>query len=229
MLRALTIPLVAVTLAGCAGPTEPAGSLSGVWKLDAAGGAPAPSEMTLIELGSAVTGTGSAMGVDVPMPISIQGTYTPASGVARLNLTYLNGGGITADYTASLEPSGLLAGTAVFHGITTNGPVSVSMSFFRGTGLEGTATRGPIMPVCRVGVPCDAPFSAWFTVQQQSRLVARFHSDSAGGYEVLLAPGQYTIVPDSTAPVFPRGQSRPATVGPVGLTHLDLQFDTGIR
>ena len=97
------------------------------------------------------------------------------------------------------------------------------------TGLEGTVRRGPVTPVCRVGVPCDAPFAASFSVMQVQRVVARFQSDSIGRYRVLLAPGVYDIVPDSTAPVFPRGQKRVATVGPSGLTHLDLEFDTGIR
>ena len=97
------------------------------------------------------------------------------------------------------------------------------------TGLVGTVTRGPITPVCRVGVPCDAPFAASFTVTRQTLVVAHFQSDSAGHYEVLLAPGAYTVTPDSGSPVFPKGQAKVATVGPVGLTRLDLQFDTGIR
>ena len=97
------------------------------------------------------------------------------------------------------------------------------------TGLEGTVTRGPVTPVCQVGVPCYAPFSAAFTVTQQQRVVASFRSDSAGRYQVLLAPGAYMVAPDSGAPVWPKGQVRSVTVGSVGLTHLDLQFDTGIR
>jgi len=97
------------------------------------------------------------------------------------------------------------------------------------SGLEGTVRRGPITPVCQVDVPCDAPFSAYFEVLQGSRLVTRFQSDSAGNYRVFLAPGTYTIFPDSGAPIFPQGQTRDVAVGPVGLTHLNLEFDTGIR
>ncbi len=97
------------------------------------------------------------------------------------------------------------------------------------TGLVGTVTRGPITPVCRVGVTCDAPFAASFTVMRGQVAVARFQSDTAGRYEVLLSPGAYTVTPDSGSPVFPNGQAKAATVGPVGLTRLDLQFDTGIR
>ena len=97
------------------------------------------------------------------------------------------------------------------------------------TGLVGTVRRGPITPVCQVGVPCDAPFSAGFEVLLGQIAVARFQSDSAGRYQVLLAPGTYVVVPDSSAPIFPKGQTRQVNVGPVGLTQLDLEFDTGIR
>jgi len=97
------------------------------------------------------------------------------------------------------------------------------------TGLEGTVVRGPIQPVCRVGQPCDAPFSAGFQVWQQQRHVAVFRSDSAGHYQVQLNPGAYTVVADSGAPIWPRGQSRMVTVGPTGFTHVDLTFDTGTR
>lgn len=103
---------------------------------------------------------------------------------------------------------------------------------FRGdgtTGLVGTVRRGPITPVCQVGVPCDAPFSAGFEVLLGQIAVTRFQSDSAGRYQVLLAPGTYVVVPDPNAPIFPKGQTRQVTVGPVGMTPLDLEFDTGIR
>jgi hypothetical protein len=99
----------------------------------------------------------------------------------------------------------------------------------QGTGLEGMVRHGPVQPVCRVGQPCDAPFSAAFQVWQQQQLVTKFQSDSTGHYRVLLAPGAYTIVPDSGAPIWPRRQAHDVTVGSVGVTHLDLNFDTGVR
>ncbi|MGH7531718.1 MAG: hypothetical protein ACREL4_00385 [Gemmatimonadales bacterium] len=97
------------------------------------------------------------------------------------------------------------------------------------TGLEGSVLRGPIQPVCRVGEPCDAPFSTTLQARQGQQLVARFRSDSAGHYQVLLAPGAYTITADSGAPIWPSQQPHDVTVGPVGLTQADLTFDTGIR
>ena len=111
----------------------------------------------------------------------------------------------------------------------TNQPSDILLAQGQGTGLEGMVRRGPIQPVCRAGEPCDAPFSAAFQVWQQQQLVTKFRSDSTGHYRVLLAPGAYTIVADSGAPIWPARQAHDVKVGSVGLTHLDLDFDTGIR
>jgi hypothetical protein len=98
------------------------------------------------------------------------------------------------------------------------------------TGLTGTVVRGPITPVCRIDVPCEAPFSAGFTVEQNGRRVAAFRSDAAGQFTVWLDPGAYSVVPDADAPVIaPRSQSKRVTVGDTGLTTVRLTFDTGIR
>jgi hypothetical protein len=99
-----------------------------------------------------------------------------------------------------------------------------------GTGLEGTVRIGPITPTCSVNVPCDAPFSAEFEVRSGGSVAGRFHSDSAGRFLILLDPGEYTVVPDSSAHLFPGiDQTRDVTVGAVGRTHLQLLLDTGIR
>jgi hypothetical protein len=96
--------------------------------------------------------------------------------------------------------------------------------------LAGTVVRGPVQPVCRVDVPCDAPFSASFTVQQGDRVVATFRSDSQGHFEVRLAGGVYVVVPGPDAPIMlPRAQAKEVVVGSSGLTTVLLQFDTGIR
>ena len=98
------------------------------------------------------------------------------------------------------------------------------------TGLTGTVTRGPITPVCMVNVPCDAPFAAHFTVVQGSHTVAAFQSGASGAFEVRLAPGSYNVVPGSDAPIMsPTSQAKAVTVGPSGLTFVQLNFDTGIR
>lgn len=98
------------------------------------------------------------------------------------------------------------------------------------TALVGTVVRGPIQPVCRVDVPCDAPFSASFTVQRGDRVVATFRSDSEGHFDVLLTPGMYAIVPSPDAPIIsPAAQRKDVAVGSSGKTTVLLHFDTGIR
>jgi hypothetical protein len=95
------------------------------------------------------------------------------------------------------------------------------------TGLEGTARRGPIQPVCRTGEACDAPLQAGFTLQQDGHVVASFASDSTGHFLVYATPGTYLVVPDEPIGLSP--QTPEVTVEAEGLTHLDLIFDTGIR
>jgi hypothetical protein len=66
-------------------------------------------------------------------------------------------------------------------------------------------------------------------VWQSEQVMARFQSDAAGHFLVLLPPGTYAVVPDASAPALARSQVHTVTVGPNGLTHVDLTFDTGIR
>jgi hypothetical protein len=90
--------------------------------------------------------------------------------------------------------------------------------------------RGPITPVCRIDIPCDAPFSATFNVQQAGKHVADFQSASDGRFTVFLAPGTYQVVPGPTAPLLaPSSQAKTVEVGAAGLTEVQLAFDTGIR
>jgi hypothetical protein len=98
------------------------------------------------------------------------------------------------------------------------------------TGLTGTVVRGPVAPACQSGAPCDAPFSAGFTVLRSARPVTAFRSDDQGQFTVHLAPGSYTVVPGPDAPILsPPSQAKEVIVGPSGLTAVRLEFDTGIR
>lgn len=118
----------------------------------------------------------------------------------------------------------LLAGVAALGACASAGPSPT-------TGLSGVVIRGPVTPVCRIDVPCDAPFSAGFTVQRGGRRVADFRSDASGQFMVFLAPGPYTVVPDSDAGIIsPSSQAKSVTVADTGtLTVVRLTFDTGIR
>jgi hypothetical protein len=98
------------------------------------------------------------------------------------------------------------------------------------SGLVGTVLRGPVQPVCVAGASCDAPFAATFGVYSGSQQVATFKSDAQGRFTVPLAPGVYLVVPGPDAPIItPSSQAKQVTVGPVGLTTVQLLFDTGIR
>jgi hypothetical protein len=99
------------------------------------------------------------------------------------------------------------------------------------TGLTGVVMRGPVTPVCRVDVPCDAPFSGSFAVQRAGQRIAEFQSDASGRFTVFLAPGPYTVTPNADAPIIsPTRQVKTVTVLDNGtLTVVQLMFDTGIR
>lgn len=99
------------------------------------------------------------------------------------------------------------------------------------TGLEGVTFKGPINPLAMEGEINDAPFSALFHVYDLSNmLVKSFNSNEQGKFMVLLASGNYKIIPDESAPVLrPELQMIEVIVQEVELTQQDLYFDTGIR
>ena len=98
------------------------------------------------------------------------------------------------------------------------------------TALDLHVMRGPVTPVCRIDTPCDAPFSAQFSVLQGERAVLQFTTDSAGHALVPLAAGTYTVVPAANAPIIaPQSQHRSVVVRAEGITTDTLRFDTGIR
>jgi len=98
------------------------------------------------------------------------------------------------------------------------------------TGLEGTILLGPTQPVCQIDVSCDAPFVGPFELLQGATIAASFTTDAAGHFSVAAAPGTYTVAPSPSADVpLPARQGQEVTVGPTGMTHVELVFDTGIR
>ena len=100
------------------------------------------------------------------------------------------------------------------------------------TGITGQVLMGPIVPGPEVpGQINEAPLSALFNVLNSAgNAAARFKSDDNGNFTVLLAPGDYTIVPDASAPLpYPEQQQQFATVPENGFADVILRFDTGIR
>ncbi len=114
--------------------------------------------------------------------------------------------------------------------LTVAGCGDFSLSISTDTGLVGIVVRGPVEPVCRSGTTCTAPFGAGFSVRQGDRVVLTFRSDASGRFEVRLAPGTYLVVPDPDAPIIsPGSQVKQVVVGTAELTHVQLEFDTGLR
>ena len=96
------------------------------------------------------------------------------------------------------------------------------------SGLRGTVTRGPIVPVCKVGEPCDAPAAKVVLVFRRAGRVARTTTDAKGRYRITLAPGIWAISLTRTGlgnMIYPR-QAR-VVAGAFRL--VDLSIDTGIR
>src|SRR3954469_10077409 len=98
----------------------------------------------------------------------------------------------------------------------------------RGSGLDGTGRRGPVTPVCRVGVPCDAPAPKVVLTFSRASLIRATRTDEHGAYRIQLPPGIYSVRTNSR----PFGQMpRPAHVR-VRAGHVDkivFTIDTGIR
>ncbi len=95
------------------------------------------------------------------------------------------------------------------------------------SGLHGQATKGPLTPVCREGVPCYGPAgSAKLFFLRGSRVVAQTRTDARGSYRVALRPGRYSV-----RSKIGFGVVKPPTVTvPRGrFSHIDLSLDTGIR
>src|SRR3990167_8296271 len=89
------------------------------------------------------------------------------------------------------------------------------------TGLEGTVYRGPINPVEMEGQVNDAPFSALFRVyNSKNKLITSFSSNAAGEFMVMLAPGNYKIIPDKSAPIMSaESKVKEITVNQSGITN----------
>ena len=96
------------------------------------------------------------------------------------------------------------------------------------SGLHGTVRRGPVTPVCRAGVPCDAPAANIILTFSSAGVARKTRTDQHGAYRIGLPPGIYAVRTNSK----PFGQTpKPAKVH-VRVGHNDkipFTIDAGIR
>src|SRR3954452_7139507 len=117
----------------------------------------------------------------------------------------------------------LLAVIVVVLTVVAGGSAAASSS-----GLHGTVQRGPITPVCRVGVACDAPAPGVVLAFSRGGVVRKTRTDQRGVYRIALPPGVYSVT--TSLRLFGR-TPRPARVR-VRAGHWDtiaFSVDTGIR
>jgi hypothetical protein len=97
------------------------------------------------------------------------------------------------------------------------------------SGLRGLVKRGPITPVCRVGVPCEEPAHGVKLVFSRSgKVVATAVTNQKGWYRVTLRSGRYSVRTNRTG--FERRTSpSAATVPSDRVARRDFHIDTGIR
>ena len=93
------------------------------------------------------------------------------------------------------------------------------------SGVEGIVLRGPIVPVCVPGGPCDVP-ARDVTVQalQDENVVATTTTDQNGRFTLSLPPGYYT-----TRALGRGTEPRQVHVRPSQLVDVAFFIDTGIR
>jgi hypothetical protein len=95
------------------------------------------------------------------------------------------------------------------------------------TGLRGFVKRGPTMPVCRVGIPCDAPAKGVkLRFSRAGKVVATATTNNRGWYRVVLRAGRYSVGINAKGDAF---GPRTATVQSGRMTRRDFLIDTGIR
>ena len=97
------------------------------------------------------------------------------------------------------------------------------------TGLYGTVHRGPIVPVCRVGEPCEGPAHVTLVFSRLGQTVARVHTREDGSYRIRLRPGRYSVRTTSTSVFERKPDPATATVPRIGYRRVNFFIDTGIR
>jgi len=101
-------------LVGCSNNVAPPQPLDGVWRVATPQYPLDPRTLTLAQRESTITGTGRALGVDVPISVVVTGAATLPLVVLTFRYDGLANGNDTARYTAVLESDGRLVGQLVY-------------------------------------------------------------------------------------------------------------------
>lgn len=105
------------------------------------------------------------------------------------------------------------------------------------SGIEGQALIGPTCPgpvpsdPAKATLCADQPYQAAITIlDSQGETVTRVESDAEGRFRVTLAPGTYTLHPQTDPKsIYPRSGDQSVTVVAGQFTPVTIYFDTGIR
>ncbi len=98
------------------------------------------------------------------------------------------------------------------------------------SGIGGFVQLGPTCPVQTRDVPCTTPYVAVLVIlDMNDGEVARVTSGEDGHFEVLLAPGQYTIAPTPGGDPLPSAPPQAVSVVAGTFTEVEINYDTGIR
>lgn len=95
--------------------------------------------------------------------------------------------------------------------------------------IAGVVKLGPIMPVCREGVPCDGIYKgAKVVVTGRRGGVARVTADDKGEFWIDVAPGTYSVSVDVQA-VLPHCRAADVIVPARQIVRIEIDCDSGIR
>ena len=96
--------------------------------------------------------------------------------------------------------------------------------------IAGLVKLGPIMPVCREGVPCDGVYQGAKIVLRSpgGQVVERATADDKGEFRMDAAAGRYEVAVDVEVPL-PRCTPVPVFVAAATTARVEIDCDSGIR
>ncbi len=99
------------------------------------------------------------------------------------------------------------------------------------SGIEGKATIGPTCPVETIENPClPSPYSAHIAViNSKGKVVTETVATKNGSFTIFLPAGTYTVRNADISKPFPSLFPQEVTVNQNKITHVLLEFDSGIR